>query len=171
MFKKLWLVGLLFALVLQNSFANLIPTRSSTFSTDVTRDYDNFSPDSKLEAKELFTSSGWMEVTYSNGKSYRVDANHIRNTSSGKITGWLKTIIIEDIIKDGFALGDYTMTHIEIDCDDQKFRVLSTTNYQNSKKTETISSSPYSSMVSIIPDSLGYEFMIPMCEMNYMLNN
>lgn len=171
MFKKSLMVGFFFTIMSTNVCADLISANSSKFSSEVTRDYDNFSPESKLEAKKLFSTTGWIEVTKSDGKSYRVDANHIRNTSSSMIQGWVKTIIVEDIIQDGFALNDYTMTQIEIDCDSQKFRILSTTNYQKSKKSETVNAPPYSGMISIIPDSLGYEFMMPMCDMNYIMTH
>lgn len=136
--------------------------------------YENFSQEAKIRAKENTKALGWTQVSISNEFKSYINYNYVNPKPYGITEVWIKHVVINDISKDGLGLGDYTMVMNQYNCSDKTYKNISYTDY-SSKTGNVIDSYTYPSystqFKSVIPDTVGESQLNAVCLFSYMKSN
>lgn len=116
-----------------------------------------------LISTNSFSESNWEVIGKSQeGIYYEIKPDSISsiNQSYPRAThkAWTKSVVVEDKIQDGLAVGDYNLTLMYFDCENNTLGIKSSTNYVKQKNgtIKSISLISYlSPMVDVIPGSIG----------------
>ena len=116
-----------------------------------------------LISTNSFSESNWEVITKDNeGMYYEIKTDSISsiNQSYPRAThkAWIKSVVVEDKIQDGLAVGDYNLSLMYFDCENNTWGVKSSTNYVKQKNgtIENISVTSYLlSMFDVIPGSIA----------------
>ena len=116
-----------------------------------------------LISTNSFSESNWEVVTRDNEGIYheiKTDSISSINQSYPRAThkAWIKSVVVEDKVQDGLAVGDYTLSLMYFDCENDTLGVKSSTNYVKQKNgtIENISVTSYLlSMFDVIPGSIA----------------
>lgn len=85
-----------------------------------------------LVTKET-NAANWFPVFSSDTDQYYLNVDNIKKNSSGQVNAWFKREIVRDTVKDGLTIGDYTLVLYQIDCEQNKFGVISSQTYKNNQ--------------------------------------
>ena len=148
MFKKILLV--LVCLTASNVWSKSLDEIKSR--------YDNLTPDKKEMFKKTFEDDGWLELSKSNDSISYYNYHYVKVNNPNVATAWIKSVITDDIEKDGMTVGDYTMNSFQFDCRNETISLLATHSY-NVKTRKLINSNTISvsnrSADTVIPESVG----------------
>ena len=116
-----------------------------------------------LISTNSFSESNWEVITKDNeGMYYEIKTDSISsiNQSYPRAThkAWIKSVVVEDKVQDGLAVGDYNLSLMYFDCENNTLGVKSSTNYvkqKNGTVKNILITSYLSSMFDVIPGSIG----------------
>lgn len=163
MFKKL--------LVLFLSLSSISTIAASNPNIKTWKDnYINLDEIGKEEIKETLSSKGWLTVSLSREFETYINFNHVEPLPNGLTQAWLKHVVVNDLSKDGLALGDYTMVLSQFNCKNKTEKSVSYTDYDAktglSKRSYTYPS--YTEMEPPVPDSVGESQLESVCFFSYV---
>ena len=164
MFKKIFILCLGVA-----SFSNVWADDVEDIE-EVKALYDNLSAEDKEEFKKRFRANGWMDA--SSGREYQsyMHYDYVKPLPYGKVEVWLKSVVINDLTKDGLSLGDYSMELVQYNCNDRTSKNISYTDY--SKTTGKVINSytypTYDNFKAVIPESVGESRLEGACLINHI---
>lgn len=132
--------------------------------------YINLDEIGKEEIKETLSSKGWLAVSLSREFETYINFNYVEPLGSGLTQAWLKHVVVNDLSKDGLALGDYTMVLSQFNCKNKTEKSVSYTDYDAktgvSKRSYTYPS--YTEMKPPVPDSVGESQLESVCFFSYV---
>ena len=116
-----------------------------------------------LISTNSFSESNWELIGKNEvGVYYEIKPDSISsiNQSYPRAThkAWIKSVVVEDKIQDGLAVGDYNLSLMYFDCENNTWGVKSSTNYvkqKNGTVKNILITSYLSSMFDVIPGSIG----------------
>lgn len=116
-----------------------------------------------------FAASDWKVVATSNEHVYGVDLNSIAKVSEYPYQkyhkAWVKSVIVNDLTKDGMTVGDYNMILEWVDCSSRTLGNKSQISY---KQNGTVipnagRSMGYVKMEDVIPGTIGESILDAIC--------
>lgn len=108
----------------------------------------------------------WELTTYSDEHYYFVDQERVReSTEYGKtyLKVWVKQVIYNDITKDGYGVGDYSLLLWQIDCNALTMGIKSYADYKKNGKMVYSTQAPFVKMNDAMPNSVGETFLNKAC--------
>jgi len=132
--------------------------------------YINLDEEGKEDIKETLSSKGWISVSRSREYETLINFNYVEALPNGLTQAWLKHVVVNDISKDGLALGDHTMVLSQFNCKNKTEKSVSYTDYDaktgQSKRSYTYPS--YTEMKPPVPDSVGESQLESVCFFSYV---
>lgn len=161
MLKKLLVLSLGFA-----SVSNVWADDASALYSQ----YDALSEEGKAYVKQQMKNDGWIGVSSGGDFQSNMSYDYVKTLSSGRIEAWIKSVVVNDLTKDGLSLGDYSMELFQFDCNDRTSKQISYTDYN--KKSGTVIRSytypTYGQFKAVIPGSVGEARLENACFIGYI---
>lgn len=118
-----------------------------------------------------FAESRWVKVNSSfDGFTIYLDMNSISNVSEYPYQDnkkfWTKNVVDEDMVKDGFAVGDYFMFLNWVNCKGKTMgrkSIFINKKLKNGLWDSDSSTTQYVEMTDVIPDSIGEDLVTIVC--------
>ena len=115
------------------------------------------------------SAEDWYKISSSNESHLYLNLPSVKEKkqySQTLVQGWIKSVIYNDLTQDGLAVGDHYMSLYQVDCNEQKFGLVTETKYKNNKVLGQ-SYQPYSvNMQYAIPDTIGEGIIESLCLAN-----
>lgn len=117
-----------------------------------------------------FAESQWHPLDSANGFIIGADIKNISNVTeyshqtNKKV--WIKSVVYEDLIQDGLAVGDYYMTLYWVNCNNRTLGVKSVSSYikqKNGTVKNNTETEHFVKMNDVIPNSIGEGILDTVC--------
>jgi hypothetical protein len=118
----------------------------------------------------------WLEITQSDEKKYYISPEHTNpisraGTQATELEMWVKSVIYNDLTKDGMTINDYQMLLYKIDCRNREFGIKQGVNYNAKGKMLDSNSTNTVTMNRAIPETIGASIVSSGCTILDILNN
>lgn len=114
-------------------------------------------------------AANWKYLGSTQEFKIELDTDSIKKVSGGYTsvgTGvtqfWIKRTVINDLTKDGLSVGDHTKTLFHVNCGSDTIGFKTEVKYKGDKVIDSYTQ-PYVTMEAIIPDSIGAEYAVAVC--------
>lgn len=115
-----------------------------------------------------YAEANWVHIGSSNEHIFAIDHNSISQVSQYPYTNykkaWVKSVIYNDVTKDGMTVKDYSMVLYWANCQGQAIGTKSITDYKSNGSVYGRSYTPsYVDMKDVVPDSIGSSILDAIC--------
>ena len=117
-----------------------------------------------------YAEAEWKMVDAANGFVISIDTNSISNVSEHPYQTnkkvWTRSLVYNDLVQDGLAVGDYLMILYWVNCNNKTLGLKSASTYNKLKNgtwNNNSQSNSYVSMEDIIPGSVGEGIVNGVC--------
>lgn len=114
-------------------------------------------------------AANWKYLGSTQEFKIEIDADSIKKVPGGyaslgtSVTQfWIKRTVINDLTKDGLSLGDHTKTLFHVNCSTDMIGFKTEIKYKGDRVIDSYTQ-PYVTMEAIIPDSIGAEYALEVC--------
>lgn len=123
-------------------------------------------------------ASDWFELSSDNERRHLVSLNYMNpiqpsytSNPATEIEIWVKSVIHNDLTKDGMTVGDYAMTLYKLNCKNQQMGLKQYATYTSQGKNLNSHTLSYINMTSPIPETVGARILIGGCAALDIYNN
>ena len=110
----------------------------------------------------VIAQAEWVEITRTNEKKYYLNNTYIKDNSD-IVQYWVKSIIYNDLTKDGQSVGDHSMHNFLGKCNSRETALFAFTDYYNDGRVLKSDSTSYASYSVAVPESLGESLLLAAC--------
>ena len=110
----------------------------------------------------VIAQAEWVEITRTNEKKYYLNNTYIKDNSD-IVQYWVKSIIYNDLTKDGQSVGDYSMQNFSGKCNSRETAFFAFTDYYNDGRVLRSDSRSYASYSVAVPESVGEFLLLAAC--------
>lgn len=119
-------------------------------------------------SNQIFAADDWVEIGTGNEDIFYMSKSYMKPVksyagSSIKIEAWVKSVIYNDIVKDGRSVGDYTQTLFEFDCTSETIKPIQNVNYNKNGSVQNSYESPYPKASRVVPNTHGETWLNIAC--------
>ena len=121
----------------------------------------------------FFTSLGsnaqdnWINIGKTDESNYYINFKSIEDAydyNNTYVKAWIKSVIYNDITKDGLSVGDNTMVLYYSNCSKNQLGVKTLISYKNNKPFGPQINNTYPNMRDVIPETMGQLIFDYSCE-------
>ena len=110
----------------------------------------------------VIAQAEWVEVTHTNERKFYLNGTYIKDNSD-TVQYWVKSIIYNDLTKDGQSVGDFSMYNLSGKCNSRETALFAVTDYYNDGRAFRSDSIPYASYSVAVPASVGESLLLMAC--------